>query len=144
MKVLWFTNIPMPDVNAHFGNTALGSGGWMGGLVDRLKQRPELHMGVVTACSHYPESELRLNGVNYYIIKQRQPRLGRSVFPADNNPIYLEKCLEIIKSYKPDIIHIHGTERFYGALISRQLTKVQMPVRLSLTGIFQSKSLIPF
>ncbi len=138
MKVLWFTNIPMPDVNTHFGISALGTGGWMGGLLDQLKQSSELQMGVVTACSHYPESELRLGGVDYFIIKQHHPRFRRSVFPVDNNPIYLEKCHEIIKSYKPDIVHIHGTERFYGALISKQL--VDCPAVVSIQGIMDSCS----
>ena len=138
MKVLWFTNIPMPDVNAHFRKNSLGTGGWMGGLLDCLREVSGFQLGVVTACTHFPELQKQMHGVDYFIINQNNSRLTRTLFPADNNPIYLKKCVEIIKSYKPDIVHVHGTERFYGELISKQL--VDCPVVISIQGIMDACS----
>ena len=44
MRILWFTNIPMPDVNRYYGIDAdvKGTGGWMGALLELLKDKPEL------------------------------------------------------------------------------------------------------
>jgi glycosyltransferase involved in cell wall biosynthesis len=138
MKVLWFTNTPMPDVNKHFGKNAMGTGGWMGALLELLKSRPELHMGVVTACSHYPQSSFQADGVDYFIVKQKSPRFRRSLFPLDNDPTYLHKCVDIVNTFKPDIVHIHGTERFYAQMMSQGL--IQCSVVISIQGIMDACS----
>ncbi len=133
MKILWFTNIPMPDVNRYHGKEAMGTGGWMGALLELLKGRPELEIGVVTACSHFPNSQFKVAGVDYFIVKQQSAKFRRSLFPVDNNPAYLSQCVDIVKIFKPDIVHIHGTERFYGQMMSKGM--VQCPVVISIQGI---------
>lgn len=138
MKILWFTNIPMPDVNRYYDKNAMGSGGWMGALLELLKGRPELEIGVVTACSHYPESQFQIDGVDYFIVKQQSTKFRRSLFPVDNNPAYLNQCVKIVNSFKPDIVHIHGTERFYALMMSRGM--VQCPVVVSIQGIMDACS----
>ncbi len=138
MKILWFTNIPMPDVNEHFGKEALGTGGWMGALLERMREQPGLQMGVVTACGHFPDAHFRKNSVDYFIINQRFTKFRRTVFPVDNNPVYLKKCAEIVRDFKPDIIHVHGTERFYGQLLTQGL--VSCPVVFSIQGILDACS----
>ena len=39
MRILWFTNVHMPDVNSYFGkdSNVKGTGGWMGTLLELLK-----------------------------------------------------------------------------------------------------------
>ena len=61
MKILWFTNIPMPDVNRYYGINAdaKGSGGWLGALLELLKDKPNLEIGVATACPYFPESKFQ-------------------------------------------------------------------------------------
>jgi L-malate glycosyltransferase len=138
MRILWFTNIPMPDVNIHFGINAMGTGGWMGALLELLKQKKDLELGVATACSQFPNSRFTQNGVEYFIVNQPSRKLRRSIFFVDSNPIYLKRCVEIVNEFKPDIVHIHGTERFYGELVSKNL--ICCPVIFSIQGIMDSCS----
>ena len=138
MKILWFTNIPMPDVNHYFGKEAMGTGGWMGALLELLKAKPELKIGIVTACSQFPDSQFQVDGVDYFIVKQQSTQFRRSLFPVDNNPAYLSQCADIVNSFKPDLVHIHGTERFYALMMSRGM--VQCPVVVSIQGIMAACS----
>jgi len=138
MRILWFTNIPMPDVNSHFGRKAMGTGGWMGALLDLLKGRPELEIGVATACSHYPSSSFQVDGISYFVVNQQSQKFRRSLFPADNNPAYLEQCADIVHSFKPDLVHIHGTERFFAQMMTKGMIKC--PTVISIQGIMDAYS----
>lgn len=138
MKVLWFTNIPMPDVHIYYKNEINGSGGWMGALLEELKPNDNIKLGVVTACQEYPDSHFILDDIEYYIINQKKIRFRPAIFPADNNPKYLNMCQKIIEEFAPDLIHIHGTERFYGNLVS--LCQVKIPVLISIQGILEHYS----
>ncbi len=133
MKILWFTNIPMPAVNEYFGKDPQGSGGWMGALLEQLKDISGLQLGVVTACPQFPNIAFRREGVEYFIVQQKWARLRRQFFPVDNNPMYIEKCAEIVDTFKPDLVHIHGTERFYGEMLCRGM--LHCPVVFSLQGL---------
>jgi glycosyltransferase involved in cell wall biosynthesis len=138
MKILWFTNTPMPDMNKYHGKDSLGTGGWMGALLELLKNRPELEIGVATACTNLPTSQFKKDGIDYFIINQRTSKFRRSIFPVDNNPVYLKQCVDIVNTFKPDLVHIHGTERFYAQMMSKNL--VQCPVVISIQGIMDAYS----
>lgn len=50
MRVLWFTNVPLPQVAAAAGRDATGSGGhWMTELFRAVVARPGITLGVATA-----------------------------------------------------------------------------------------------
>jgi len=123
----------MPDVNAYFGTNTVGTGGWMGALLELLKNIPEIEMVVVSASSHFPEAKFTKDNVDYITIKQHSQKFRRGIFPADNNPVYLKICASIVNEYKPDIVHIHGTERFYGLMVSKSL--LCCPAVFSIQGI---------
>jgi hypothetical protein len=44
----------------------------------------------------------------------------------------LQKSVDIVRQRRPDLIHIHGTERYYGLLAARKLTPA--PCVISLQG----------
>ncbi len=68
------------------------------------------------------------NGVTYYAFpaihayKEKKP----ARFSTE-----LRYCQHIITDYNPDVIHIHGTENFYGLIV--QITKI--PIIVSIQGI---------
>lgn len=138
MKILWFTNIPMPAVNEYFGKDPQGTGGWMGALLELLKNVPEIQLGVATACPQFPDSSFTHDGVEYFIVKQKWARLRRQFFPVDSNPKYTSKCAEIATVFSPDLVHIHGTERFYGEIMCQGL--LHCPVVFSLQGLMDTYS----
>jgi glycosyltransferase involved in cell wall biosynthesis len=130
VKVLWFTNIPMPEAAAHLGLPKMLGGHWMWALLSELKERRELELGVVTVHPGVKTCRLSASGIEYYVIGQ--PRF-QSFFAC--SPEHIRSCVDIVNSFCPDVIHVHGSERFYGLIGARSL--VQPPVLISIQGILR-------
>lgn len=101
MKVLWIVNILFPAARDFLGLAHNGiGGGWLLAGANALHMRaPELHLAIATV---YPGSELLhfdKNGLSYFLL----PRQNTDRFFA-----------QIHKNFSPDIVHIHGTEYYYG------------------------------
>ena len=132
MKVLWFTNIPMPAMLNKDPSGHSGSGGWMLSLLDALKQRPGIQLGVSCVSAGLRNESFEEDGINYFPI----PHSHRSIFKfrnPDQRPGFLSACEKVIKEYCPDIIHVHGTERPYGLI--GLLKKAEIPVVISIQGL---------
>lgn len=130
MRVLWFTNIPMPDVAAHLGLGKMIRGHWMSQLLSALKDRCGLELSVVTAYPRVKTCQLSVSGVEYYVIGQ--PRF-QSIFSC--KPEHLRACVDIVDSFRPDVVHVHGSERFYGLIGARSLVKP--PLLISIQGLLK-------
>ena len=63
MRVMWFTNMPMPAMDRRLGIETRGSGLWMTALLELLKGRCDFDLGVVTACTRCEDLEFREDGV---------------------------------------------------------------------------------
>ena len=71
MRVLWFTNILMPDASKHVGRPAAkGSGYWMSVLLDQLKKRSDLKLAVVASAGRR-DCHFEADGVEYFVVKIR-------------------------------------------------------------------------
>ena len=127
MKVLWFTNIPMPAVDRYTKLPTRGSGHWMSALLEKLAMLQNIKLGVVTAYPRLSDIKFESEGVDYFVVGQ--PRLFSDIHWHRD----LKKCAEIAKEWKPDLIHIHGTENFYGLLKARAL--VDIPTAISIQGL---------
>lgn len=135
MRVLWFTNIPLVPVTRRLGFPNEVIGGWMDSLRGALQSYPELELGAASALSHEYEPFEEGGTTFYNIPRPSQSGSVEAVYRrwtlATDFPNGMENCSEIIKKFKPDIIHVHGSESFYG-LITRQTS---IPVVLSMQGI---------
>jgi len=128
MRVLWFTNVPMPAVAGSMGNS-LGRGGyWMSELLKHLAELPEMRLAVVTAGRALPENRCEENGVEYFTV--HQPR--SSLFLRDPKSAR-GRCAEIVRRWAPDLVHVHGTEHFYGLVLSNG--GIDLPCLVSLQGL---------
>lgn len=131
MRVLWFTGIPMPAVDRRTGKNTTGSCHWMKELVEALRSEPGVELGVATAYQGLKDCEFEEGGVRYYVVGQPRYFPHHACRPSD-----LEACRSIVRRFSPDVIHVHGTERFYGLLAARRL--VDEPVVISLQGILSA------
>ena len=127
MKIIWFTNIPMPAMDESSGITTQGSGSWMMALLTALSNVPNLNLAVVAAYPGRKTIEFSKNGIDYFVIGQ-PPKSWRQDFRG----IDLDACQHIVERWQPDVIHIHGSERFYGLLRARNL--VTCPTVISIQG----------
>ncbi|NOU13653.1 MAG: hypothetical protein HOO92_06750, partial [Methylococcaceae bacterium] len=127
--MLWFTNTPTPQMARHAGTGSEGYGGhWITQLAEHVASVNEIELGIVTAYPDLREAHFSEDGVEYFVIPQpsRYPAFGMRA-------IDLEKCLAAIEQFKPDLIHIHGSERFYGLI--KVTSTIQVPVLISIQGL---------
>ncbi|SHF43526.1 Glycosyltransferase involved in cell wall bisynthesis [Mariniphaga anaerophila] len=100
MNVLWITNSPFSEA---YKGTRLeeNAKGWVNSAAYGLIEYKNISLGVV---SLYPQKEFNVveaNRIRHYLLPKKQR----------NNKSSLKKYwTEIANDFKPDIIHIHGTE----------------------------------
>ncbi len=132
MRILWFTNTPSL-ASGYLKNDEVG-GGWISSLEKAVLEHTTLDLAVSFFTDIYVES-FRSNNVCYYpVCNVSKRKIGRRLDRLFNI-IYLEKDLQllikVIRQFKPDIIHIHGTEQHYG-LIQKYIKDI--PIIISVQG----------
>lgn len=118
MKVLWITNVELPDAANSRGNNVV-VGGWMHQTLNYIKKSIELY---VAACVSEKYDWIEINSVNY------------CGFTPEIDEIDFER---IIESIDPDCIHIWGSEynhSYYVTKAARNLSKIECTV-LSIQGL---------
>lgn len=118
MKVLWITNVELPDAANSRGNNVV-VGGWMHQTLNYIKNSIELY---VAACVSEKYDWIEINSVNY------------CGFTPEIDEVDFER---IIESIDPDCIHIWGSEynhSYYVTKAARNLSKIKCTV-LSIQGL---------
>jgi glycosyltransferase involved in cell wall biosynthesis len=134
VKVLWFTNIPLPEMLGKQNSEHTGSGGWMIALLDQLRNIPDLELTVACLTPGLQAKDCRaMDGVRFILVGQGSKGRFFQYKNLDDSQNFLEVCKHITEEVRPDIIHIHGTERPYGLLVTRHM--IQVPVVISLQGL---------
>lgn len=130
MRVLWFTHLPLDAVNRHFGRPTTGTGFWIHSLVSPLIESGRVDLAIVTATAGDPPYRFTESGVKYFNIPQNKFLEVFGLFGGYRRNGYLREAASIIEAWKPDIIHVHGTERFFGLVRARNLTRVPTVVSI--------------
>jgi len=113
MKVLWF------EVTEPSAYTSVGTplGGWQDSLERVVRTVSEIELTIVFMSSQFTEEKV-IDGVRYVPIYSRWSFFERTVHKHWD--IYVKKMLpaakRIIEQYKPDIIHVFGTEWLFGQI----------------------------
>lgn len=126
VKVLMFSGAnPLPKAI---------TGGWISGLLNSFKAHKNdieislsFFSNIYTTCSE--EDGLKI----YPIVKNRSllSRIKRYLNPKSDEKIILEQVDSVIKSYKPDVIHVFGTETIFGLIVNY----TEIPVIIHLQGL---------
>lgn len=133
MRILWFTNDPMPALNRRVGRpVASGTGHWMPSLLEFLVESPEVEIEIATAYPGLKDDQFTDGGVKYFVFGQ--PKRPGIFF--DTRQKDLVRCAALVRERAPDLVHVHGTERFYGLLAARKL--IQTPCVVSIQGLLSA------
>jgi len=137
LKVLWFTNILMPDACKFVRRpVAKGSGWWMSVLLDQLKKRGDLKLAVVSSAG-LRDCHCVVDGVEYFVVKTplRRGMWNRLGSYRDSLPIksQVRKYASIVNNWDPDVVHVHGTESEFGLVKAWGL--ICKPVAVSIQGL---------
>ena len=112
MKVLWITNVALPDVCKDLNVRVSPFGGWLTGYLN------EILNNVTCLVSVFPFSKTikgSLGNITYYGFKSK-----------GNNKELLNYFADIIDKEKPDVIHIFGTEYTHSNLMMKASKELGM------------------
>ncbi|HET6252749.1 MAG TPA: glycosyltransferase family 4 protein [Puia sp.] len=132
VRVLWFANTP--GLSAGYLKISLAAGGWISSLQQVVEGVEECQLGFV----FYTEQAMapfEYGRTWYYPVQPLGSSKGRRLInrvmgraERDEN---LPAFLRAVEQFKPDIIHVHGTEFPFG-LILREVKDI--PVVVSIQG----------
>ncbi len=113
MKLLWIVNTIFPAPSKAIGQKIPVAGGWMYGLASQISNCDGIELAVATTYAGSSLKKMKINGIQYYLL------------PTHNSTKY-DSNLEsywvgITEHFRPDIIHIHGTEFAHGLACMRKM-----------------------
>jgi glycosyltransferase involved in cell wall biosynthesis len=122
MRVLWFTN--NSAVGANQLNTKQVGCTWIVSLEAELTKKPDIQLGIAFTCKESDARNFSVGNTKYFPItiehltnkfKKFYSRISHKI-ESEN---IVSRYLDTIEQFKPDIIHIFGTENNFGLIISR-------------------------
>lgn len=123
MRVLWLCNCLLSDSDTG------ATGSWLDSLARGLLDANAVELGNITFGPVKVFTQRNFQRVNQWLVPGGVP-LGRDGLP----PVSLVKAIvEAVKEFSPDLIHVWGTEAFWGLLPSRNL--LAYPSLLEIQGL---------
>lgn len=111
MKVLWITNALLPDALAHLTKEKAESnstGSWIVALSEALRNNQNIELFIASATPLVEKlSVFNVNNITYYAI----PKVCHVMQYSKKYENYMTQIKEQVR---PDVVHIHGTERPFG------------------------------
>lgn len=125
MRILWFTNNPSLYTPLFFG------GAWMSSLEKCISQREDCQLGVAFEFDKPAVKEQRGN-TTYYPIYEKRSRLRERYIDSYtyryHDKYLLAEGLKVIEDFKPDVIHVWGSEWCFGLLAEQ--TPIPMVIHM--------------
>lgn len=131
MRVLWFTNTPS---NYKVQEGGYNGGGWISSLENELKRQKGIELAISFILPNEPFKTAK-DEVTYYPIplpwRNKISKLKNIISETETDKNVIERYVQVINDYKPDIIEVFGSEQSFG-LISKY---INIPVVLHIQGI---------
>ncbi|MFE3869268.1 glycosyltransferase family 4 protein [Flavobacterium sp. LS2P90] len=131
MKILWITHDVLEPFFPFVEGKPTKGGSWIDPLFFGLASFKDAQMGMINPVIEGKNQKKLISGITYYTIPIRK---------GDNKTALakelVENYLSVIIDFKPDIIHIHGTENNFGLI--RQFVPLHIPIVCSIQGIISS------
>ena len=128
MRILWITHDVFEGFFPYVKGKPTKGRSWIAPLFYSIYKQASVKMASVTPVIDGEEQKHEADNVTYYTIP-----IGKK----DNSKIMskelVNRYLYVINDFKPDIIHIHGTEINFGLL--RKYVDARIPIVCSIQGI---------
>lgn len=127
LRVLWFSNTPAAGDDFSADNC---TGGWLKSLDKAIQDKIDLHVAFYDR--KYPE-HFQVRRTNYYSLasKDKLKLIRRRILLFWGKNPDISVYLKLIDEVKPDVIHIHGTEKNFIHIAGH----TTVPVVLSIQSI---------
>lgn len=123
IRVLWIVNMILPELAMHIGKATGPSGSWMEDLSQKVSRNEEIELAVA-AVGGEEYKEISINNICYFML----PGNGKTMLFY--NKRLIKYWSKIYEKFKPDIVHIHGTEYNHGLSFLRTFPDVKSVVSI--------------
>lgn len=112
IKILWFCNVAFSDTKPN------SSGTWLHSMADALIKTGKIKLYNITQAKIKSYTRQDYDSINQWLLPTDS--LRRDGLPSVKTIKYIQK---IVDDVKPDVIHIWGTENYWGLLTARGYIK---------------------
>ena len=135
MRLLWIVNIVMPELAEYLDIPIAASGSWLIDIADGIANSSSNSLAIACVYGEKYKKYILGNKIYYTL-----PGNGKTM-------LFYTKSLEeqwkkIIEDFKPDLIHIHGTEYSHGLACMRAIPNI--PYIISIQGILNKIKEVDF
>lgn len=141
MRILWITATAGNYQSPHSCGGGYNGGGWISSMQNELAKCDDIKLGIAF-CRNGEPAKVEQDGVVYYPIPHHTKSKKDKFFDlfklndATRDevlwPYYEHKFKEVIEDFKPDVIHIFGSELYQG--LAARVT-VDIPTILHIQGL---------
>ena len=122
MKVLWFCNCPISNLDTS------GSGTWLGSMAEGLLDTGQIDLGVIAHGQVKKIIRQDCGPIQQWIVPLASS-FGRKGLPAAS---LVKNIVEATNEFSPDLVQVWGTESYWGLLTARGL--LRYPSLLTVQG----------
>ena len=130
-RVLWFVNVDLTDFQRAPG---YNGGGWMTALLEHMQVEPDIELGVAfLSADKGLDKSFERNGVRFFPMRFQGTgfvRIVRWLSYEAQIVAHIKKYTEVVDLFRPDLIHVFGSERPYGLVAE----STDIPVALHVQG----------
>ncbi len=130
MKILWTVNLIPVNVATKIGVSSDVLGGWVESMAGKLKSFSDIELAVACKCENGESFETTIDGVKYFSV---------AYTPSTPCEEIEKRFLQIVESFKPDLIHIEGTEFLHAKAALVVGEKLNIPTVTSMQGILNGQ-----
>ena len=122
MKVLWIVNTVFPKPSLVLGLQSPVFGGWMYGLANQLSEVSGIKLSIATIYNGKDFREIIIDEIHYFLL----PRKSSIKYDKELEAFWLK----VNNHFKPDLVHIHGTEFPHGLACMRILPDLKYVISI--------------
>lgn len=130
MKILWTVNLIPANVASKIGVSSDVLGGWVESMAKELKEFNEIELAIACKCENGEFFEETVDGIQYYSLAYTHSTSSEEIE---------KRFAEIIEKFKPDLIHIEGTEFLHAKVVLEISEKLHIPTVTSMQGILNGQ-----
>lgn len=141
MRLLWIASPSCNYIPVGQEYRGYNGGGWISEMQKRLALRKDIELGITFCMEHQPK-KVSQDGVTYYLMPSHKKKIKDKLLDfihIDDEKrdevvwsYYEDRLKEIIADFKPDLIHVFGSE-LYPSLVTR--VSGHIPTILHLQGL---------
>lgn len=134
MKVLWFSPTPASYSNKIRGHNG---GGWITALQKIVQSVENIDLGIAFESAQDAPKKV-FDSVAYYPIVS-DFGISEKFIQAKKLKKLLDKSIAIINDFNPDIIHLFGSEQWYGLLVNHTNIPIVIHIQGSLPSYYNAR-----